>query len=71
MFPLDNREFMDSGALAGILDTMCYIGSAVAGTAIGSAAENYGWNSMFVILIVCSAVTAVMSLVTSFVKAKK
>lgn len=70
MFPLDNREFMDSGALAGILDTMCYVGSAFAGTAIGSAAENCGWTSVFAIFLVFSVVTAVISLAASFVKTK-
>lgn len=70
MFPLDNRAFMDSGALAGILDTLCYVGSAVAGTAIGTAADNYGWSSMFMIIMIASVVTAVVAGFAYFVKPK-
>jgi len=61
IFPIDNRSYMDAGASAGILDTMCYVGSSAAGSIIGATAESTGWERVFVILIVCAIVCAGVS----------
>ena len=62
MMPLNYRKQMDSGFLAGALDTVCYVGGALSGIWLGSVKENSGWNAVFTILLVFSAVAALLSL---------
>lgn len=70
MVPLDNRDKMDSGLLAGVLDTLCYLGSATAGTLLGAIAKS-SWTNVLIILFVIAAIGAVFSLAFSFVSKKK
>ncbi len=70
MFPLDNRSKMDSGLLAGLLDTLCYVGSSAAGVLLGSMSQGLGWESVLVTLFVMSLVAAVLSVAFSFVGRK-
>ena len=65
MFPLDNRHRINSGLLAGTLDTVCYVGSSIAGTLLGLLAQNRGWMTVFTLLLVLSAVAALVCLVFS------
>lgn len=62
MFPLDNRDKISSGLLAGVLDTVCYIGSAVAGTLLGYLAQEAGWSQVFLLLLILSAAATVICL---------
>ena len=70
MVPLDNRDKMDSGLSAGLLDTLCYLGSATAGTLLGAVAKS-SWENVLIILFVIAAIGAVLSLAFSFVTKKK
>ena len=71
MFPLDNRDRINSGLLAGTLDTVCYVGSSIAGTLLGLLAQNQGWGTVFTLLLVLSAVAALVCLVFSLPERKK
>ena len=62
MFPLDNRDRMDSGLLAGLLDTLCYLGSTVAGTLLGVFSRSMGWESVLIALFAAALVAALVSL---------
>jgi sugar phosphate permease len=70
MVPLDNRDKMDSGLSAGLLDTLCYLGSATAGTLLGAIAKS-SWTNVLIVLFVIAAIGAVLSLAFSFVSKKK
>ncbi|MEE1010855.1 MAG: MFS transporter [Acutalibacteraceae bacterium] len=60
MFALDYRKLLNAGFAAGLLNTFCYIGSTITSYALGSVAENKGWNAVFVImLLVCISAAAV------------
>ena len=67
MFPLDNRDRMDSGLLAGLLDTLCYLGSTVAGTLLGVFSRSMGWESVLIALFATSLVAALVSLLGRYV----
>ncbi len=72
MFPLDNRDRINSGMLAGALDTLCYVGSAVAGTLLGAMSKGSGgWASVFTLLLVLSAAATVICGVTTLLSMKK
>lgn len=72
MFPLDNRDKMDSGLLAGLLDTLCYVGSTAAGTLLGVLSQTWSWESVLITLTALAGVAALLSISFSFsVKKKK
>jgi OPA family glycerol-3-phosphate transporter-like MFS transporter len=52
--PLYSRDKIDSGLMAGLLNTFCYVGSTLATSLLGRIADTKGWNDVFVcILIFC------------------
>ena len=68
------RTQINSGLLAGILNGCCYVGSTISGYGLGAVASNFGWNSVFVLLVVLCAVAVVISLIVilcSFIKEKQ
>ena len=71
MFPLDNRDKMDSGLLAGLLDTLCYVGSSTAGTLLGVMSQNLGWESVLITLFALACTACVICLSFSFATKKK
>lgn len=71
MFPLDNRDKMDSGLLAGLLDTLCYVGSSAAGILLGSISQNLGWESVLIALFALAGTAALISLVFSLATRKR
>jgi len=71
MFPLDNRDKMDSGLLAGLLDTLCYVGSSAAGILLGKMSEGLGWESVLITLFALACTAALISLGFSIFTKKK
>ena len=71
MFPLDNRDKMDSGLLAGLLDTLCYVGSSAAGTLLGKMSQSLGWESVLMTLFIFAGVSAAICLSFSVFTKKK
>lgn len=51
MFALDRRKVLNAGFAAGLLNTFCYIGSTITSYGLGSIADSYGWNMVFVIML--------------------
>ena len=70
MFPLDNRDRMDSGLCAGLLDTLCYLGSSSAGILLGVVSQNSGWKSVLIILFALTASAAAICLIFSLLAKK-
>lgn len=68
MFPLDNRDKLDSGLLAGLLDTLCYVGSTAAGTLLGVLSQSWGWDSVLITLTVLAGAAALLSISFSFIQ---
>ena len=71
MFPLDNRDKMDSGLLAGLLDTLCYAGSSAAGILLGKMSEGLGWESVLITIFSLALAAAAISLFFSIFMRKK
>jgi sugar phosphate permease len=71
MFPLDNRDKMDSGLLAGLLDTLCYAGSSAAGILLGKMSEGLGWESVLITIFSLALAAAAISLIFSAFTRKK
>jgi sugar phosphate permease len=71
MFPLDNRDKMDSGLLAGLLDTLCYAGSSAAGILLGKMSEGLGWSSVLITIFSLALAAATISLCFSLFTRKK
>lgn len=61
MAPLYMRERMDSGLLAGILNGCCYVGSTISSYGLGAAADRFGWNGVFLLLLGVSCVPAAIA----------
>ena len=70
MFPLDNRDKMNPGLCAGLLDTLCYLGSSSAGILLGVVSQNSGWRSVLIILFALTASAAAICLLFSLLSSK-
>ena len=53
IFPIFMRAKVNSGLLAGILNGFCYAGSTISSYGLGLVADNFGWISVFWLLIGC------------------
>ncbi len=53
IFPIFMRGKINSGLFAGILNGFCYIGSTISSYGLGLVADNFGWISVFWLLIGC------------------
>ena len=64
MIPLHYRDRVDSGLLAGVMDTFCYVGSTLSTVLLGFVADTRGWNAVFIVMIIFAAVTLVLSVLS-------
>lgn len=65
MIPLNFRSKMDSGFLAGFIDTFCYVGTATSAFSLGKLADLRGWNAAFYAMLAVAAAAVLLSLFTS------
>ena len=57
IFPLFMKGKVNSGLVAGILNGFCYLGSTLSSYGLGVIADNFGWTSVFwVLLAVCALI---------------
>ena len=68
--PLYSRDKIDSGLLAGLLNTFCYIGSTLATSLLGKIADTSGWNNVFICIFVLTIISFVVCCVSVMVKKK-
>ena len=61
--PMELRDMADSGSIAGITNTFCYLGSTISTYALGAIADSAGWNGAFYFLIALCALTLGICLV--------
>ncbi len=57
--PLKMRDKVDSGKMAGILNSFCYLGSTISSYGLGAIADREGWQAVFNILLI-SCITAII-----------
>lgn len=55
--PLYSRDKIDSGLLAGVLNTFCYVGSTLATSLLGKIADTRGWNDVFICIMIITVVS--------------
>ena len=63
--PLYSRDKIDSGFSAGLLNTFCYIGSTLATSMLGRLADTKGWNDVFICILIFTAVSFAVCLVSA------
>ena len=51
MVPLNLKDKVNSGKIAGILNGFCYLGSTISSFGLGVIADNFGWNSVLYLLL--------------------
>lgn len=62
MMPLYLGSRVNAGMLAGVMNGACYLGSALSSYCLGAFADAYGWNGVFLLLLGCAVLPAVLSL---------
>ena len=67
--PLYSRDKIDSGLMAGLLNTFCYVGSTLATSLLGRIADTKGWNDVFVCILIFTVISFVVC--SAFVLLKK
>ncbi len=68
IFPIFMRGKVNSGLFAGVLNGFCYIGSTISSYGLGAIADNFGWLSVFWLLIGCCGLTGVLWCVYIYIK---
>ena len=71
MAPLRYKYRANAGLLAGVLNGCCYIGSTLSSYGLGAVADNYGWNAVFYLLIFCSGLCCLISLINLIFNLRK
>ncbi len=51
MVPLNMKDKVNSGLLAGLLNGFCYLGSTISSYGLGSVADNFSWIAVFYVLL--------------------
>ena len=69
--PLELREKMDSGVLAGVLNGFCYVGSIICSYGLGVIADNFGWTAVFYFLFILAAIPSAVLLIRYGIKLTK
>ena len=70
IIPLYMRDKMDSGLLAGVLDTFCYVGSTMSTGLLGFIADRNSWSDVFICLFIFGIAACMLSFITVFVNRK-
>ena len=69
MVPLEMKNKVNSGKLAGVLNGFCYVGSTLSAYGLGIIADYFDWMSVFItLLIVLIIVTSIGAIYISFNK---
>ncbi len=68
IFPIFMRGKVNSGLFAGVLNGFCYVGSTISSYGLGVIADNFGWLSVFWLLIGCCAFAGVIWVIYQYVK---
>ena len=69
--PLYSRDKIDSGLMAGLLNTFCYVGSTLSITLLGKIADQSGWNSVFVCILIFAVIAFLACAFGIILKRKK
>ncbi len=70
IIPMYMRDTMDSGLLAGVLDTFCYVGSTLSTALLGYIADRGTWDQVFRCLFLFGAAACALCWVSAAVKKK-
>ncbi len=68
IFPIFMRGKVNSGLFAGVLNGFCYIGSTISSYGLGIVADNFGWISVFWLLIGCCVFAGVTWCVYTYIR---
>ena len=68
--PLYSRDKIDSGLMAGLINTFCYIGSTLATSLLGRIADTKGWNDVFICILIFTAISFVVCCASILLKKK-
>ncbi|MCR5207735.1 MAG: MFS transporter, partial [Eubacterium sp.] len=71
IIPLYMREKMESGLLAGVLDTFCYVGSSLSTGLLGYISDKSSWNGVFLCLFIFGAAACAVCAVSAVVSKKE
>ncbi len=70
IIPLTMRDKMDSGLLAGVLDTFCYVGSTMSTALLGFIADHGSWNGVFLCLMIFGGTACALCTLSVFLEKK-
>ncbi len=62
---------MPAATAAGINDGVGYLGGSASGLALGGVVQAYGWQTAFLVLAACSALSFAVALVFYFVAERR
>ncbi len=61
MVPLNFRSRLDSGFVAGMMETFGYVGNAIGAAVLGGIADEHGWSAVFQVVLSVAAVATVLA----------
>ncbi len=70
IIPLYMRDKMESGLLAGVLDTFCYVGSTLSTGLLGFISDKSSWNGVFLTLFIFGTAAFTFCVVSALISKK-
>lgn len=71
VLPLQIRSYYDSAVFSGVVNGFAYVGTVLASYVVPILAENAGWNSVYVLLIIAAGTVLVISITLLLIFNKK
>lgn len=68
--PLYFRKSMNSGMLAGVINTFCYAGSTLSTVLLGFIADTRGWTAVFIVMTIFAAAAFAVNIIASLMRKK-
>ena len=67
IMPLALREKMNSGFLAGLMNTFCYVGSTASSYGLGAISDHAGWDAAIITLLATAAGAMVLAAIVTVI----
>lgn len=68
MAPMHLRQSINAGLLSGVMNGVCYVGSAVSDYGLGAVSDSFGWKYVLYLFFAVCALPFVLSVVLSLIR---
>ncbi len=71
IIPIFIKEKENSGLIAGVLDTFCYVGSMLSSALLGYVSDKKGWTGVFICFLIFALAGCLLSFISSIISKRE